>query len=274
MHRYVAIILYIVTVLAFLFISKKIADLLTGFNDDEVIEKEGNTAVAFRRFGLYIGTSLGLAGVASEGISLNDYLPFCLSGGVILLLFFLAHFLNDFVVARKINNNQLLRAGNKPVGIVEAGNFIAVGILLNGAFSGAGGGVAAAIVFFFAGQLLIILSLLLHQRLYRFNLTDEIEKGNLSAGISVAGTLVAYSIILRSSISGDFTGWAEGFASFIVVALTGIAAILIFQKVGDLLFLPRTTYDEEIRKGNSASIMLAQGVTLALSIAISHIIWH
>ncbi len=274
MERYIAIIVYILIIFLFLFISKKVADVLTKFNEDKAIETEGNLAVAIRHFGLYLGTSIALTGAMSFGVTLKDILPFCLSGAVILVLFFVAHFINDFVMARKVDNDQLVRQGNKTIGLIEAGNYLACGILLNGAFNGEGGGVSAAITFFLAGEALMALSLVVEQQLYSFKIPAEAERNNTAAGVLVAGTLISYSLILRSSIAGDFTGWAQGFASFLATAVTGIVALMIFQKLARIVFLPKTTYTDQIGKENTASLVVAQGVILALSLAISQLLWH
>jgi uncharacterized membrane protein YjfL (UPF0719 family) len=159
-----------------------------------------------------------------------------------------------------------------PTGIVEAGSFIATGILLNGAFSGETGGILPAVVFFALAQAFLLFAVFLHQRIYRFRVAEALKSGNLSAGITVGGLLVAYAIILRSSIAGDFTGWAEGLGWFLVSAASGMLCLLIFEKVSDWLFLPMTKLEEQIRGGNTAAALLVQGLVIALSIFISRLI--
>jgi uncharacterized membrane protein YjfL (UPF0719 family) len=273
MERCLIAVAYILAVLLFLYAAKQAADRLTRFDDDAAIEKEGNMAVAMRRFGLYLGISISLAGILSSGVALSDIPGFFLAGLVVLVLFFIAYFGNNYVVMKGIGNNELVQQGNLATGLIEAGSFLASGILLNGAFTGEGGGLAGAAVFFFAGELLMFLAVMIHQKLYFFDLVEEVRRGNTSAGISVAGVLVSYSLILRSSIAGDFMGWRESFPPFLVTAVTGIVLMLVFQKVADLLFLPRTTYAGQIRNGNAASLVLAQGVALSLSLVISRMVW-
>lgn len=272
MERYLMILLYVALVFGFLFLSKKISDALTRFDDDAAVEKENNTAVAFRRFGLYTGISIALAGVMTDDVSGIDILIFLLDGAIATAIFFIAHFINDFAIVPRVRNNELIKAGNVSTGILEAGSFIATGILLNGAFSGTDGGTFYSIIFFFLAQLLLIVAVYIHQKVYRFNVTKCMIEGNLSAGITVAGLLVAYSLILRSSISGDFTDWAESLGWFGVSAVTGMAALIIFEKVADLVFLPKTKIEEDICAENTAAIIIVQAIIISLSLIISQLI--
>jgi uncharacterized membrane protein YjfL (UPF0719 family) len=171
-----------------------------------------------------------------------------------------------------VRNNELIIAGNVSTGILEAGSFIATGILLNGAFSGTEGGTFYSIIFFFLAQLILIIAVYIHQKIYRFNVTKCMIEGNLSAGITVAGLLVAYSLILRSSITGEFTGWAESLGWFGISAITGMAALIIFEKAADLIFLPRTKIEDDICTENTAAIIIVQAITISLSLIISRLI--
>ncbi len=272
MERYLMILLYVALVFGFLFLSKKISDALTRFDDDAAIEKENNTAVSFRRFGLYTGISIALAGVMTDDVSGIDILIFLLDGAIATAIFFIAHFINDLAIVPHVRNNELIKAGNVSTGILEAGSFIATGILLNGVFSGTEGGTFYSVVFFFLAQLILIIAVYIHQKLYRFNVTKCMIEGNLSAGITVAGLLVAYSLILRSSISGEFTGWAESLGWFGISAITGMVALIIFEKIADLIFLPKTKIDEDICTENTAAIIIVQAITISLSLIISRLI--
>jgi len=272
MERYLMILLYVSLVFCFLFLSKKISDALTRFDDDAAIEKDRNTAVALRRFGLYTGMSIAMTGVLASGISKVDVLVFLLDGAIATAIFFIAHFINELAVVPHVNNNELIKAGNVPTGLVEAGSFIATGVLLNGAFGGSEGGVLYSVAFFFLAQLFLLFAVFIHQKLYSFNVAKCMVEGNMSAGISVGGLLIAYSMILRTSISGEFTGWAESLGWFAISAVTGMAALLIFEKVADLLFLPRTKIADDICGDNTAAMIIVQAITISLSFVISRLV--
>jgi uncharacterized membrane protein YjfL (UPF0719 family) len=272
MERYGMIVVYTALTLVFLYLSKRIADALTKFDDDHAVERDGNAAVAFRRFGLYVGVCTALAGVFQGGLQRADILVFLVDGAITTVLFFAAHLLNDRLLVPGIRNNDLIKEGNVPTGVVEAGSFIAIGILLNGAFAGETGSVLSAVAFFALAQAFLLFAVFLHQRIYGFRVADALRDGNLSAGITVAGLLVAYSIILRSSIAGDFVGWAESLGWFLISAASGMLFLLVFGKVTDWIFLPKTKLEEQIREGNTAAAILVQGLVIALSIVISRMI--
>lgn len=273
MERYLMIVLYVALVFCFLFIAKKISDALTPhFDDDAAIEKENNTAVALRRFGLYTGISIALAGVMTDDVSGIEILVFLLDGAIATAIFFVAHFINDFAIVPHVRNNVLIEAGNVSTGILEAGSFIATGILLNGVFAGTEGGTFYSIVFFFLGQLLLIIAVYLHQKLYRFNVTKCMIDGNMSAGITVAGLLIAYSLILRSSVSGEFTGWAESLGWFGISAISGMAALILFEKIADWIFLPKTEIADDIHCNNTAAVIIVQAIIISLGLIISQLV--
>ena len=271
MEKIVLIGSYMAIVLVFLYIVKKIADGITRFDDDAAIEKEGNVAVALRRFGLYLGFCTAMAGVMNGGLSKLELTFFLMDGVIATAIFFAANYLNDYVIIRGVRNNDLIRAGNIPTGMVEAGSFIATGVLLNGAFSGDVGNFLTAIVFFLLGQIMLVISVFLHQKIYRFDVTVAVKEGNMGAGLSVAGLLIAYSFILRTSITGDFTGWVESLTFFVLTAAAGIVCLLLFQRLADVLFLPKTKISDQINSGNTAAMVLVQGVTIALALVISRI---
>jgi uncharacterized membrane protein YjfL (UPF0719 family) len=266
------IISYMIIILLFLFVSKKIADRITKFDDDAAVAQDKNLAVALRRFGLYIGICTAMAGILGSGFRGVDYYYLILDGVITTALFFAAHYINDYLILPDIRNNDLIQEGNISTGLVEAAGFIATGVLLNGAFSGEGGGVFTAIVFFLLGQISLIGAIKIHQKVYRFNITESVRDNNVSAGITVAGLLISYSFILHSSITGDFLGWTASLTYFVLSAASGLLLLLVFEKAADIVFLPKTTIAEEIRENNTAAIMVIQGIVIALALVISRMI--
>ncbi len=272
MEKAVMIIFYVVIVLAFLYLAKKIADGLTKFDDDEAIEKDGNVAVALRRFGLYVGMCISLAGVMTGGVYKTDVLYFVSHGFIATIIFFLAHYINDFLIVPGVRNNDLVKEGNAPTGFAEAGSFIATGVILNGAFTGEVGGLLSCAVFFFLGQAMLIIVLFIHRKVFRLNIVALIKEGNLSAGIAIAGLLISYSLILRVSIAGDFLGWLVSLETFAVTAVTGMVGLICFQKLADILFLPKSHFSENLERNNIAGVIVVQAITIALSLVISRLL--
>jgi len=272
MEKYLVMIICIALVIVFLFLSKKIADLITRFDDDVQISQNENLAVALRRFGFFVGVGIAMQALIPDVSSYRDIGLFCVFALIVVAIFFFAHVINDLIIIPGVSNNELVKAGNVPTGIIEAGAFIATGILVNGAFSGDQGGIVSAAVFFFLGQFVMIAAIFVHEKIYRFNVVQCVQDNNLSAGVAVAGLLVAYSIILRASIAGDFIGWVSSLSAFAASAATGMIALIIFERVAALIFLPKTSIGDAIRRRNTAAIVLVQAITIALALIISQLI--
>ncbi len=272
MEKYLVKIIYMVMIIVFLFLSKKIADAITRFDDDALISQNENLAIALRRSGIFVGICIALQALIPVVSDFQDIGIFALGALMVVVIFFVAHFINDFIIIPDVCNNDLVKTGNVPTGLIEAGAFIATGILLNGAFSGNEGGILSAAAFFFMGQMVMIAAIYVHEKIYRFHVVQSVRDNNTSAGVAVAGLLVAYGIILRSSIAGDFTGWAPSLTAFAVSAVTGMIALIIFERIAALIFLPKTSIGDAIRGGNTAAIVLVQAITIALSLIISQLI--
>jgi uncharacterized membrane protein YjfL (UPF0719 family) len=272
MAKYLTMLIYLVLIIVFLFSGKKIADVITKFDDDAQISTDDNLAVVLRRFGIFVGICIALLAVITDAATYMDFAFFCIHGLLVLLIFFAAHFINDYIIIHGIRNNDLIKAGNIPTGIIEAGAFIATGILVNGAFSGDEGGIVSATVFFFLGQAVMILAIYVHQKIYAFNVVQCVKDNNVSAGIFVAGLLIAYSIILRASIAGDFLGWSNSLIAFFLSAAVGMVALIVFERISGMIFLPKTSIRESIKSANAAAMLIVAGITIALSLIISRLI--
>ena len=269
MDKYFMMIIYIVLVIAFLFLTKKIADVITKFDDDAQISQNSNLAIALRRFGIFVGFSIAMTALLADISSCMDAIFFIIHSLIVVMIFFAAHLINDYIIIHGVSNNDLVKEGNIPTGLIEAGAFIATGLLVNGAFSGDEGGIISAIAFFFLGQAVMIIAIHLHEKLYKFNIVLCVQENNLAAGVTVAGLLISYSIILRASIAGNFMGWGSSLLAFFISAFVGMACLIVFERIASLIFLPKTSIREDIQSGNTAALVLVQSITIALSLVIS-----
>lgn len=103
-----------------------------------------------------------------------------------------------------------IKKGNKAVGYLSAGSFIAVGVLLRAAImSPAGqaaegtllGGVCESILYFAVGIVFSILGYILLNIFHKqYNLNDEIGNGNTAAGIMVGGMFIGLAIAISGVI--------------------------------------------------------------------------
>lgn len=259
--------------LGLLYAVKWLDDRRTSFDEDELIVKNCNLAIGLRKIGLYVGMAIGLYGVI-HGPGKNlffDALNVIWESVFLIAAMYVAYLVNEHVLLRKVDNDEAVKSNNIAVGFVEMGSYLSTGMIVNSAFSGEGGGVIPAIVFFLLGQIALILIFKIFQLLVYHAIGEEIEeKGNVSAGLSVCGTLVSISIILRASIAGPFTGWQSDIMSFGFSLFAGMALLGIYGAIVTRIFLPKTTFVKEMRDAkNLASVAVISGIQIALALVIA-----
>lgn len=280
-------LIYVIVGIFFIWLVKKIDDWRTKEFDDDVHIDDGNIAVGLRRGGLYLGIAIALSGAvdgSSKGFFL-DLIQLLIDGLIITGFMFSSRFINDFIMLGNMNNDEeciktfvqpdgTKVVGNTAVGMVEAGMYIATGFILNGSISGTGGtfiqGIASAVLFFIMGQLALLIFGFLYELITPFNVRNEIKDNNLAAGIGLGGILIALGIILMSSISGPFTGWANDLAGFCVYAIYGIVMLLIFRAVVGRILLPTTDIATEVKEDrNVAALIVVESAINAVAIIIA-----
>ena len=278
---------YVVVGIFFIWLVKRVDDWRTKAFDDDVHIDDGNVAVGLRRAGLYLGIAIALSGAmggSSNGFFI-DLIQLLVDGLIITGFMFSSRSINDFIMLSNINNDEECvkefpqpdgskLVGNTAVGMVEAGMYIATGFILNGSISGAGGtffqSIASVILFFILGQIVLLVFGFLYELITPFNVRNEIKDNNLAAGIGLGGILIALGIILRSSISGPFTGWANDLAGFGIYAAFGIVMLLICRIVVDKLLLPTTNIATEVKEDrNVAALIVVVSAINAVAIIIA-----
>jgi uncharacterized membrane protein YjfL (UPF0719 family) len=259
--------------LFFMWAVKKLDDRRTAFNEDFEIVDNCNMAVALRKSGIYLGFAIGLYGVIhGPGQSFaQDIIKVVLESAVLLIALFIAYLVNDKLILAKVDNDSAVENNNKAVGFVEFGSYIATGLIINGSFYGEGGSFWSVVVFFLIGQATLIALFFLYDVFTACNLSEEIEeKGNVAAGISACGVLIAFAVILRASIAGPFNGWANDLKSFLFSLMLSLVLLGTCQIIINRLFLPSTTYKKEIVDSeNAASALITSGVLISVALVIA-----
>ncbi|MDM8553622.1 DUF350 domain-containing protein [Desulfococcaceae bacterium HSG7] len=269
--------IYAVITLMFIIIAKQIADKRTvDIDDDYEIREKSNAAVGFRRTGLYLAYAIAFAGTLAGDSAgfVSDLIALLLDGVVITFCLFCCRTLNDRVMLAYIDNDKAAGQGNTAVGLAECGMYIATGFVLNGSFTGASDniiiGLISAIVFFVLGQAALLLCGYCYEIISPFNVQAEIKKGNVAAGVALAGVLIALGIILRASIAGPSVGWGADILSFFLYTLYGIALLLLFRKAIEWFLLPGACFATEVaRDKNVAAVVLTQAAMIAIAVIIS-----
>ena len=252
--------------------AKILDDKRTPFNEDLLIVKQKNLAIALRKAGIFLGLAIGLYGVISgpEKGFFTDSLTVIWESSFLLVALFIAYLINEYIILSGINNDKAVEENNIAVGLVELGSYVGTGLIINGAFSGEGGGILAAIVFFALGQVALLSAHFCHKITALGSYFKEIEtKGNVAAAISSMASLIAIAIILRASIIGPFTGWENDIKSFVFSFFMGVAILEILGTFVNTAFLSRTSIKTICAENNSAAMTILASVKIATALIIA-----
>lgn len=252
--------------------------------DDDVLVLEGNIPLALRKAGIYLGLAIGVVGPLSThtGGFLGDVWNLLLSGAFLATALFISYLVNEHFMLRGVDNDDALKKGNVAVGIVEFCSYVGSGLFLNGAFTNSNGigDSSVSLVFFALGQLALVGVYHVYAVYFRMtseskgarNLSDVIEQENdIPAAIDVGGLLISFSLLLRASLAGDFTGWAASLEAFGSYSILGMVLLLAYRLVVNKFFLPHNGSDkngtEEPDKTSTA--LMAAALQIAVAIVIS-----
>ena len=244
--------IYLAVVLGLLVLGKWLYDALHRrfVLRTELVEKD-NLAVALAVSGYYLGLVIVLGGVVSGPASfslLDDVIGLVIFGGLGIVLLNLSARVNDTVVFSKFDNErEIVEDRNAGMGAVEAGNYIAVGLITAGAMSGEGG-LVPGLVYWFAGLVALIVAGLLYDKMTSYDLHDQIEKDNVAVGVAFAGVLVGFGNIIRLAGEGDFVSWNQSLTEFGYYTVVGLILLPLVRLFADKVLLPGASLSDELVK--------------------------
>ena len=221
--------IYLAVVLGLLVLGKWLYDALHRrfVLRTELVEKD-NLAVALAVSGYYLGLVIVLGGVVSGPASfsvVDDVIGLVIFGVLGTVLLNLSAWVNDAVVFSKFDNErEIVEDRNAGMGAVEAGNYVAVGLITAGAMSGEGG-LVPGLVYWFAGLVALIVAGLLYDKMTSYDLHDEIEKDNAAVGVAFAGVLIGFGNIIRLAGEGDFVSWNQSLTEFGYYTVVGLCPV-------------------------------------------------
>jgi uncharacterized membrane protein YjfL (UPF0719 family) len=270
-------LIYILICIGFTYTAWRIADWRTKDIDDLQQIDDGNMAVAIRRFGLLAMFGFGFSGAVggSGGTFTRDLLVLLVDGVLIMVFAFACRHINDVIMMGHIDNDEQCKNGNAAVGIVEAANYMATGLILWGAFAGEDNniinGIGSALLWFFIGQAtLLVMGWIVETFFTKFNIRDEIKKGNVAAGLFLAGILVPLGIIIRSNLLGPSRGLVYDATLFAGYMVFSLILLMLFGMGVDKLLLPKTPIKEVVEtKHNVAGISIAAAVNVLVALVVA-----
>lgn len=262
--------IWVIVFLAIFYIAKLMQEKASPYRllNNELTTKD-NPAMAVSFAGyliattiIFIGAVLGPTyGLKTDIIVVTGYTII----GVVLL--HVGRWINALLLQRKFKiTREILEDRNVGSGAVEAGNYIASGMIIAGALNGEGGGIQSAVAFFLIGQFCLQLFGLLYEWLVPFDIRGEIENDNVAAGISYGGSMVAIGIMLMHGASGPFWSWTQNLIQFAMSAVIIIPLLLMMRFVFERTLLPGARLNDEIQRDrNIGAAMLEITAAIALS---------
>jgi len=257
------IAIYLFVVVAMFYLGKKLYDLFTPYSLDEQITKVDNKAVAVSFAGYMFALGIVFWGVLSGESGKGfyfDLLDTIVWGIIGILLLQVSRFINDKLLLYQFDNiKELVQDRNIGTGAVEGGTYIGTALLIMAAISGEGTGfiegIISTLLFFICGQIAFVAFGRLYQKITCFDIHEEIEKDNVSAGIAFGLTLVAMGILLSGFIikSDSLPGFAVWF-------LLSSLLLIICRYITDKLILPGSLLDEEISRNRNWGAALVEGL--------------
>ncbi len=246
----------ILTVLAFigtygvlLLIAKWFKDLLTPYKLMVELVKKDNFAIGISMGGYFLATAIIFVGVLL-GPSAGLVPDLIAVGGYSLLgLVFLnsSRWCLDKLVFNKFCNiASIVEDQNCGMAAVRFGVYVATGLIAAGSLNGEGGGVVVAVAFFVLGQVCLVAFSRLYDLITPFDLQQEIEDGNVAAGIAFGGTIIAMGIIIMNAAAGDFLSWNHNLVRFVELALPGIVILPVVRYLMDKLVITGEDLNREI----------------------------
>lgn len=247
--------IYLAASFILFWIGKLVYDLTTPTYQvkEELVEKD-NTALAVALIGYYFALVLAIGGVMageSKGLE-EDLIDIALYGPLAIILLNFSRLINDRLILRKFKvRDELIRDQNVGTGAVVFGNYVATGLVINGAISGVAvldtaGTVISTVVFWALSQVALILAGIIYDAITSYDIHEEIENENVAAGIAFGGALIGIGNILRHAASGDLISWTLSFQEFGLELILGLVLLPVVRFLADKVLLPGRSLSDEI----------------------------
>ncbi len=262
-----------------LVIAKFARDFITPYRIDDEVIKRKNLAVAVRLSGYFIGVILVFLGTLYQPLALaevdglgfnqeyaEDVLRvFLYSLAGIAALNLVRIFMNRLILFKFDIEKEVVEGQNVGSGAAEFGMYVATGLLIAGAVAGEGGGPDTAAAFFGMGLVLLVLFALFYQLTTSFDIHSEIEGNNTAVGIAFGGNLIGIGLVTFKAVFGDFGGWQEGIAAFVIFGIVGFALLYVMRILLDKLLLPTISTSNAIAVQRNVGVAFIESAVVISS---------
>jgi uncharacterized membrane protein YjfL (UPF0719 family) len=266
-------LIYVAVGLAALLVAKVVQDLVTRYSINQQVTGENNAALGLSLAGYYLGVVLVFVGALYQPLTVvrdDDWAPtsatywgevlevaiYALVGIAVLNA---ARIVVDRLVLHTFQTEkEIVEGRNTGTGAVEFGVYLATGLVIAGSIAGTGateaGGTEVnvldsavrSLVFLGLGMAVLILYSLFYQLTTSYDIHEEIEQGNTAVGVALAGNLIAVGVVTFKAVFGEFVGWAESLAGFLVFAVLGFVLLFVVRQIADIVLLPGAKLQQEL----------------------------
>jgi uncharacterized membrane protein YjfL (UPF0719 family) len=172
-----------------------------------------------------------------------------------------------------------IERGNVAAGLAAGSHFVATGIISSDAMAGSDWkSLGLSLVFFLIAQVTLHAFVTLFRAITAYDDTEQIQGGNLAAGISYAGATIAVAIVVARALEGHFVSWSislKGYAGVLVslVALYPMRQLFVQGLVlGGSPRLRGGLLDEAVGADRNQAIAAVEAITyLATAIAVGRL---
>ena len=221
-----------------------------------------NQALAISTVGFYFGILIAFGGAISgesQGLR-TDVFTIGIYGLSAIVLMLLASVMCEKILLPTFNNTkEVVQDRNLGVGFVEAGVYIANGLIILGASEGAvaatspvarafgalGSGMLVLLAFWLLAQVVLMIAGRLYEMVTPYRFLEELERDNAAVGLAFGGALIGIGNIIGLAAGGDFTGWSNSLMLFAVDVTSGFILLFFVHKFTDILLAPSVKLADE-----------------------------
>jgi len=205
--------------------------LTTDFKDHQEIVENRNVPFTLIRVAMLVGqviATVPLVSVKSDDTALD--LKWLVFGGLgVIVVFNLLRPVLDLLLEGELHSANFLRHVDMATAIVQAAFYLAIGLIVRGAFTGTAPSTSVAIqatlAFTFLGLVALVIAYLLAGKLYGMRHAVK-HDGNKAAALVLGSIVFGLGFMLQTAIAGKFEGWTNGLVGFGIYAVVGIVVLV------------------------------------------------
>lgn len=253
--------------LAIVLVGKLARDLLAkrrGHSIPTLITVQDNVATAVEQAGFFLAATLGLLGALRipDTTILGQVLDLGLTG----LLVVVTLLVNDWLMAKAVCRGldcptEVHVRRNLAIAVPRACGALATGLVLRAAL-GHDSPLLDRIVWLVIGQAALVGISVLYQRWTPYDDLAEIKRGNLAAGLTMGGVLLAVGIIVEASLRGEGADWLADLRSVGIDLAVSVVLLQGMRWLADRVLLPGTTLEHEIAQDQNVGAALMEFTAL------------